>query len=489
MTRFLTVMALVLCICGLAVAAEPDLTTSDPFAQFWNNVMKYPFQDWGNEDTTWGQMMESVELGGYLRVRYETTEIRSVQRIFGPSPTGPGQTAAVNRLAMVGERWADWVAYKALFTMKLDLTTDIMFYGSLINMNVVGENARFRRTMPANAGTGGARVKSPQIHDPEVTVYEGYMQWNNFVFPGITAKVGRQELVYGNQWLLSNNSFYGGLSYDAAKLSINATEEYSVDFFAGQVNSVYALPGPSRPEICGMYLTYIAAPGIEEGQDTLLDVYVLYNTDHMNAADLGTRADFAKERRYTLGSRLAGHLLPDIDYSLQGAYQIGRTAESVGTTSHADIEAYAAEVEIGKTWTDINWTPRIGLRAGYASGDSNAADGDAEAFNPLYQNPHGMHGLADVFHFTNLVDYAATLTMRPDENWTIGAEGHIFRLAERIPGGSKELGREIDLFAKLQATDTFSVALVWASFDQGKAFRNGTGPHSQRVYLNFEYSF
>jgi len=493
MKRFLAVMALAVLLVDLASAQQVQVDTGDPFDEFWENVMKHPFPNWGDGTTTWDKMMRSVELGGYLRVRYETTNIETIQRVFGPSPTGPRAN-----LGMVGDEWADWVAYKALFTIAFNLTpdADISFYGSLINMNVLGDRGRFRRT------GGGARVKSPQMYDPEVALYEGYVQWKRFVWPGVTARVGRQELVYGDQWLLSNNSFYGGLSYDAAKLSmigpVPDNPTYTVDFFAAQVSGMFANPGPSRPQIFGGYATFVLDPGIEESKPTLLDVYLLHNRDNMNALDIGSETDFAKERRYTIGSRLAGYFLPDIDYSLQGAYQFGRAGQNDdGTTRNsATVQAYAAQGEIGKSWPEMDWTPRISLGAAYASGDDDPGNGRAKAFNPLFQDPHGMHGLADVFHFTNLIDYCVRMTANPHKDWTIGAEGHIFRSDERIsaaPGThvSKRLGNEIDFFARLKATDKFALRIAYAMFAQGNAFRDTTGSrrHDQRIYFNIEYFF
>ena len=483
MVRFLTVFALIACIGGLAGAAELDVTGDDPLAAFINNIVEESIRDLGVEGTTWGDMVRSVDLGGYLRIRYESSEIESIQRIFGPSPTGPSAN-----LPMVGDDWADWVAYKALFSAKFELGQDIVFYGSAINMNVLGENGRFDRTMPAGL-PGSTRLKSPQISDPEVAAYEGFMSWENFLRPGITAKVGRQELVYGNQWLLSNNEFYGGLTFDAGKLAIQSTENCSIDVFGGQVASMYAPAGPSRPRIYGAYAKYRADLDIEEGDETELDFYLLYNTDNMNVGDLASRTDFARERRYTAGSRLAGYFLPDVDYSVQGALQLGHTATAA--RKGADVEAYAGELEVGKTWPQMQHVPRVALRVSYASGDSTPDNKDATAFNPLYQNPHGQHGLADIFHFTNLVDYAVVATMTPGDNWLIGAEGHILRTAERPPGGAKALGQELDLFAKLKATDNFSVTLAWSMFVQGKAFKEATDSreHDQRLYLNMVYSF
>jgi len=488
MRRFVAALIVAASIGVPAAAGEAVRDTGDAFGDFWHNVMKHPFTDWGTGESTWDQMMRSVELGGYLRVRFEATEVRTIQRIFGPSPSGP-----VPNLLMVGDSWGDWVAYKAILNVNFSLTEDVTFYASLINMNVIGNEARFRRTIP-----GGPRVKSPQIEDPEVALYEGYVQWKNFVLPGVTAKAGRQELVYGDGWLLSNNSFYGGLSWDAYKLSISSPgadgghPQYTLDLFYGQVNDMYTIPGPARPRIYGAYATYYPDTGIAEGKPTQLDVYLLYNTDNMGVGNLGSRTDFAKEDRYTVGSRLAGNLLSDVDYSVQGAYQFGRTGSPGPTTTRVDVEAYALQGELGKSWPEMDWSPRVALRAAYASGDNNPADNKNEAFNPLYQDPHGMHGFADALHFTNLIDYAVIVTMHPDENWTLGMEGHAFELPERPAAGvSKELGQELDLYAALKAADNLTATLVWGIFAQGEAFRDATGArdHDQRLYFNVEYEF
>jgi len=482
MTRVLATAVVLLCMGGAALA-EPDLSSQDPFVMFWNNFFKQPFPHRG-DGTTWGDMLESMRLDGYIRLRYESTDIGAIQRIFGPSVVGPAPN-----LGVVNADWTDWGAYKIILGSDFDLTHDISFRFSIINMNVVGNSNRFKRFDQA-----GPFIDSPQIHNPEVSLYEGYVEWRDIFMPGITATVGRTELIYGNEWILSNNQFYGGLTWDAVKLSIESTEQLSADFFLAEINHMYAPRGPGRPRIVGFYSSYSADVGLGEDKKTVIDLYGLYNTDDFTQADLGVTTDFANDKRYTVGGRIAGWFLPDVDYDLQGAYQFGRT--TTGTENSADVYAYAGSAEVGINWEQVQWSPRIAGRVSYASGDNDADDGDSTAYNPLYRNTHGMNGLADVFHFTNLVDYALSATFKPYGMCVMGMEGHVFRTAKRLSPltgvpTSKSLAKELDFFLTAQATPNLVLKMVYSIFSEGSAFEDVTGarPHDHRFYLNFEYSF
>ena len=87
--------------------------------------------------------------------------------------------------------------------------------------------------------------------------------------------------------------------------------------------------------------------------------------------------------------------------------------------------------------------------------------------------------------------------MKPGPNWTLGVQGHVFRTADSLSTPavhiSDNLGKELDLSARIQATDNFSVTLTYALFIQGEAFRDTPGVgrrhRDNRVYLNMEYTF
>lgn len=485
MARGLAVGMLMLCICGAAMA-EPDVSSEDPFVMFWNNFFKQPFPHRG-DGTSWGDMLESMRLDGYIRARYNTSDIGFIQRIFGPSVTGQIPDPD---LGAVNSNWEDWLSYKVILGANFSLTHDISFRTSIINMNVLGQDNRFERFDP-DAGT--PFIDSPQVANPEVQLYEGYGEWKNFFMPGITALVGRTELVYGNEWILSDNEFYGGLTWDTIKLSMNTTDQLSVDFFLAEINHMYSPRGPAQPQIAGLYSSYRADMGLGEKKNTLIDLYFLYTTDDFRADEIGVTTDFANDKRYTVGARVAGWFMPEIDYDLQAAYQFGHSAEPPPSTDRsATVSAYAASAEIGLNWEQVQWSPRISGSVSYASGDSDLDDGDADAYNPLYRNIHGMNGLADVFHFTNLVDWAAQISFKPYGMSTLGIEGHIFRSAERIsPPTSKELGKELDFFFTADVTSNLNMRMAYAIFSEGDAFNDVTGerPHNNRFYIHMVYKF
>ena len=477
MVRFLAALTLVLCLGGfmLAAAEQTQLDNPDPFAEFWNNVMKQPFKDtgWFDDKTTFGYIMNNLEMGGYVRARPEGTELLTTHNIFGPTPT----------LAQFNTGWADFIATRAMFHVTVPLTPDIKFYGEMINLNVFGENTQFKQT------PSGFPREDPQVHEPQIELYQGYGQWDNFIVPGMSAKVGRQELNYGDGFILSNNPFYAGLSFDAAKVSIKS-ELTTVDFWAGEVSSIFKPAGPTDPRIYGGYCTYAFEPS------NSLDFFAFLNTDEMilNNLPAGTqpKADFVDEERYTVGSRLHGDFLPDVDYNLEGAYQFGRTGTNApGAAVRDQVRAYAVQGGIGKTWKEAQWAPRIGMKAGYASGDADPTDSKNTVYNPLYRNQHAMNGYADAVTFSNLVDYAVEGSLKPYENITCGTEGHFFYLANHPGAQPSTLGQELDLFAKMKATDNLSLELGYALFAEGQAFESvaGNREHDQRVYLNVEYSF
>ena len=471
----------------------PGDETADPFAGFIESFIKHPFRIGGqgtfDENTTFGFMMNSLTTTGYLRARYESSEIGFVPSIFGPTPDiargVPGP--AGHGIQFFGDDAQDWVAIKALLGLNFTLTPDITIFGEIIAMDVLGQDTRFNR-LP-----NGIAVVDPQDINPEIHLYQGYASWANFLaVKGVTIKGGRTELCYGKGWLVSNQPFYGGLSWDGALISVD-TGGYSVDFFGGKLASFYAPTGPTRPQLYGVYSTYTLDANLERGKETNLDLYVLYNTDDMNSSDLGIKTDFARERRATFGTKLDGWFLPTIDYSLDAAYQYGRTATL--STQRATVSAYALQGEVGNTWDTLMWTPRASLGAAYATGDSNPAGSGSSLFNPIYRDLHGWNGLSDAFKFTNLVDYYIKGTIRPITLVDFGVQGHVFKLARDrvlgLPGSSDQLGKELDVYAEGNLTRNFSFSAAYVLLHQGQRFREATGTreHNTRWYVNLVYVF
>ncbi len=89
----------------------------------------------------------------------------------------------------------------------------------------------------------------------------------------------------------------------------------------------------------------------------------------------------AHELRHSVGTRIWGHKA-GWDYNLEFVYQFG----SFGS---GDIQAWTAASDVGFTFANALFEPRLGLKANVTSGDDNPNNRDLQAFNPLF--PRGAY--------------------------------------------------------------------------------------------------
>jgi len=465
---------MILAACLGQTALAVDMETQDPFVQFWNNIIKRPFSD-VEPDTTFNRMLNSVELGAYLRMRYETTNLEFMPRIFGPSPIA--DPTAVPPIDQFGDKWREWFAYRAMLSAKMDIADDIHVFVEAISMQAAGNKKLFRYNPGLTVGN-----RDPQIRLPIIDLYQGYLLWEDFAVRGFDVQVGRQEIAYSNEWLLGNNDFYGGLSWDGARVSMKGDQGY-FDLFAARLIKRYKPEGPTKPLLFGMYSSYTFV------EDSNIDFFALNTQDRMNPNDLGVKADFVGEDRYTLGTRFWGEFYPEVDYSFQGAWQFGKTRLPSGRET---ISAYALEGELGRTWPEMMWSPRLAVRAARASGDDSPDSGNATAFNPIYQDFHARYGYADAVTFSNLIAYSLLGKINMSPGWTVGGEAHMFRFVDKPAGFSgHHLANEFDVYVGWEVTEFFNLKFVYANFHKGKAFRtiDGARDRNHRLFLNIEYAF
>jgi hypothetical protein len=85
------------------------------------------------------------------------------------------------------------------------------------------------------------------------SLYQGYVEGVLPGVKGVSLKAGRQEFVYGSTFLLGADTFYDGLTFDAAKLSWKPAEKISLDLFGGQYVKKWA--GGIEGKLYGIYAT------------------------------------------------------------------------------------------------------------------------------------------------------------------------------------------------------------------------------------------
>jgi len=306
-------------------------------------------------------------------------------------------------------------------------------------------------------------------------------------FP-VTVKVGRQELIYGDQRLVGIADWLNiGKVFDGAKLRYESAK-FWVDAFVSQpvIPDRFEFDeSDPHDHFSGLYLSTGEMLPFQESQ-----LYFLaHNVNEHSATEQNDKLyPLASPRDiYTVGARVKS--LPQKfqgwDYEAEVAGQFGRF--KYGNTSPSlDQRAFAAHAAGGYTWTEFAGTPRLALEYNFASGDRNPQDETHGSFDNLFPSNHGLYGLMDFFSLQNMHDVHLGFSVRPVRRLTVRLDGYAFWLATtqdywyasngtpRKTGGyglnasaGSYVGSELDLIGNYSITQYASVQAGFGHFFAG----------------------
>ncbi|MDB5119406.1 MAG: hypothetical protein JWN56_624 [Sphingobacteriales bacterium] len=269
-----------------------------------------------------------------------------------------------------------------------------------------GANFRFFGQLQGSGANGKISGVSPVDENP-LDLHQAFFDINTNSRNAIL-RVGRQELSYGSQRLVSVRELPNNRqAFDAIKGIISAGK-YKLDAFYSQYvpakkeifNDV-----PNRNTIFwGTYLVRNEVPVLKN-----IDLYYFglrKNKTSFNDGD-------GKEVRHSIGSRIWGDR-NNWKYDFEGVYQFG-------TFQTKQIKAWTISSNSSYQFNNVPLHPEIGLKAEAISGDKSTGDDKLETFNPLF--PKGAYfGLAAIIGPSNLVDVHPyiSLELKPNRlEWTI----------------------------------------------------------------------
>jgi hypothetical protein len=257
------------------------------------------------------------------------------------------------------------------------------------------------------------------------------------------ARVGRQELLYGEQRLITTLDWANTrLTFEGVKLFWEG-EAWNADFFYTRP----VLPNATRfdspiydREFMGAYLTY------KKLKNSKLDLFYLISN---NSVDGG--GDFNND---TVGARFKGGSGVWL-WDAEGGYQ-------GGNFQHENHDAGFYTLGLGRKFECVRWTPTIWAYYDWASGD----DIIGNAFDQLYPLAHKYLGFMDLFARRNIEDWNFLLTMTPHERVKLLLWYHIFHLEDindvpynvnGTPFNPANLPASTDLGKEIDATITFKL--------------------------------
>ena len=274
--------------------------------------------------------------------------------------------------------------------------------------------------------------------DGPMDIHQAYVLIGNHKEFPVSVKLGRQELVYGDQRLLGSFRWNNNArTFDAVKVRWqNAL--FGVDLWTGGLvyNDHNNLnKSNSQDHFSGAYFNFPKA-----AKNEIVEAYVYArNVERGIATDnwTGVAAPFrfpGAQDLYTAGLRIKSKPLAydAWDYGVELMHQFGnRTAVFPATTVAAALaakrlrqDAWALVLQGGYTWTEHPWQPRLALIYSYASGDKSSTDGTSQTFQNLFATTHLFYGYMDLNSLQNLHDVRLAFTAKPRANISLAAEAH-----------------------------------------------------------------
>lgn len=310
-------------------------------------------------------------------------------------------------------------------------------------------------------------------------------------------RVGRQELLYGSQrlistldWANTRRNFQGVKTFwhtpvfdlDAFWVRPMKTEPNEFDNWDKERNFV------------GLWGTYKAISG------QVFDLYYLNLIDNRVVSPANIQQGNVLQGDsvlHTIGGRWIGDYQRFL-YELEGMYQFGKR-------SNLDVSAFSIASGVGYH-LPLPMNPQFWLRYDFASGDKNPHDGRSNTFHHLFPFGHYYLGYMDRIGRQNIHDFNAQFTLHPQPWFTFIGQYHRFYLANKrdylynaagaetlrdITGQSgSHVGDEVDLRVNIHLSRHQDILLGYSKLFTGKFIKNqrpGISPDLFYAQYNFRF--
>lgn len=313
----------------------------------------------------------------------------------------------------------------------------------------------------------------------DALLYEGDGKW--------WGRVGRQELLYGEQRLVSPLDWANTRrTFDGAKIFYRS-KEWDVDGFwtrpvpfAQHIEHDHNFDNPNLDqEFMGLYSTY-------KGQEG--HVYDFY---YLRYADYGV-LDFDYNTFGTRGKGKYGDLL----YDYEGGYQFGEVLDKRQSAGFATVG-------LGREWVEKQWKPMLWVYYDWASGNRSPNDDVNGTFNQLFPLGHKYFGFCDLVARQNIRDFNMQFTARPTDKLSVLLWWHLFYLdsardalynANGVPirfdptgASGTYVGQELDFTAQYVFNPRWDLLVGYSHFFPG-TFVKATNPPGVTGEVNFYYT-
>ena len=344
------------------------------------------------------------DIGGQLRLRYESRGNMAVAGRAGAVDFGASPVDNENDFFLTREK------------IHLGFTP--------VNWLTVFGEARH------SSAAGDERTPSPDRD--AIDLHQAFITLGNVKTFPLTAKIGRQELSYGDERLIGASDWGNtGRVFDAAKVRYENSDLW-VDAFISHpvmVHDGYFNENNNHDYFSGIYASTKKIP-----KQTTEAYFLARNTSPGSTKTLtsSTPAGGASPRDiYTFGVRMKSTPGDWGNWDYMGEFmgQFGHFNDPLAPVKSLEHRAYAVFVGGGYTWTQLAYAPRVGLEYNFGSGDGNPTDTKHGTFENLFPTNHKFYGFMDLFSLQNIHNVRLTSSIKPVPRLTLTFDYHAFWLA------------------------------------------------------------
>lgn len=305
-------------------------------------------------------------------------------------------------------------------------------------------------------------------------------------------RVGRQELLYGSQRLISPLEWANTRrTFQGAKVYYQG-ERWDFDLFWMQpvaVNRNYWDNVDNNRNFAGAWAT-------RKGTSSVCDLYYLF-LDDANPTATGVGGDVGGQSVHTLGARIFAKR-DSWMFETEWMLQLGAYANQTKVAASTPVGA-------GYDFSETAWRHQLWAYYDWASGDRNPGEGGVNStFQQLFPFGHYYFGYLDLVGRQNIQDVYGQWVFFPEHWLTCLVQFHTLWLASdkdalytaagvpirRDPTGSAGnfVGNELDLLATAQLTAHLNFSIGWSKLFAGR-FIEETGPDvsPELFYTQFNY--
>lgn len=309
----------------------------------------------------------------------------------------------------------------------------------------------------------------------------------------VAARLGRQELAFGEQRLLGHLAWVNtGRSWDAARVILRA-KSWQADVFGASL--VRSLPDEFDKSGNGNRLAGVYASSAKVIPQAAVEPFVFWRRDVNLRSELTMIGNLSQT---TMGVRVAGKLPARLDYGVEMAMQRGSLAAD-------SVHAWAGHWQIRESLPGAGAVKLIS-EYNFATGDDNPTDGRRQTFDQLYPTGHDKLGLADQVGWRNVHHLREGFEFSPIKATPIALSYHSWWLAEttdglyaasgallaRVAGGAADshVGQELDIQVTRTLTQQIQLAAGYAHMFTGSFLKQATpGASYSAPYVMVTYVF